>query len=336
MQVSSENHNCNVIITTILSLADSGLGSEPRLTGSYRAGFNDCTQEVIRYLSQNEVDPGLRSRITSHLTHSPRSPDRLLPRPTTILTFRESSLPVQLHLPVMSAISANQTAIMQTVPFQTVGQQQNKNGDTSADLCILNRCLFIGQPDTHDHQLQMLPKMASNTYRCGEIALVVPDHNQTMNQIPVIPLYANTEVATRNVSGEKRPIDISEKSSATSVHTLSLGEGLKDIMGDQDVKVDDVIGVCKNMTACMTVSVKRTVEEVHTNEREDAVICDVVRRSQRDDAVKCDVTHTHKREDADKYDVVHRSQREENKDAVHQKETKPDDAHMDDSWRPWL
>lgn len=146
--------------------------SDPAVLNKFYAGFNECTNEVSRYLSSVEsVDVELRSRILEHLTNCIATSQ--LGRNSNHSSSSPSS---PLH-------SSSHTMLQQT-PISIAPKQEINNN------VIRHPNQQQSNPQQQQQQVQVIPTKLAN----GQMAFVIPTSEQTTTNYVMIT--SNTCPAT--------------------------------------------------------------------------------------------------------------------------------------------
>ncbi|CAD5123943.1 DgyrCDS12250 [Dimorphilus gyrociliatus] len=143
--------------------------SDPAVLNKFYAGFNECTNEVSRYLSSVEsVDVELRSRILEHLTNC----------------IATSQLGRNLNHNSSSPSSPSSHTIIQQSPISIAPKQEINNN------VIKHSHQQQSQQQQQQQQVQVIPTKLAN----GQMAFVIPSSEQTTTNYVMIT--SNTCPAT--------------------------------------------------------------------------------------------------------------------------------------------
>ena len=184
--------NVSLISGTSLSLPPAALSADATVLSKYRAGFNECTNEVTRFLSTSEgVNTEVRSRLLNHLS-SCMGQMMSMNYPQQVPS-QQAHLAQPLHVQLPS-----------TLPISGVSM-----GSKLSPVEAISPKVFGG--------FQLVP--ASD----GQFAFLIPNPAFASATAPVIPLYANAGVP---VAVNASPVHGSSATTAASpVHGMTSFSG---------------------------------------------------------------------------------------------------------------
>ena len=162
------------------------ISHDPTIANKYKAGFNECASEVIRYLgSLHELDDAVRERLVRHLgsvvtsvNYQSRDEGQCSQISTVqipqLVNQGTVSAPVgSLLMPV--GVSASQVIQSNTytgyarVPVSPVLHVNQANNFNSSSVQSVNKSSFSGAPASYPGQRQP-------TYQCNKTALTILSH----------------------------------------------------------------------------------------------------------------------------------------------------------------
>ena len=147
------------------------LSSDPAIVNKYKAGYNDCVQEVTKYMHSTDFDSELKSKLESHLTQCLASISSVQADPVTQTQSVASQIPAQVGIP-----SVKQMPIKPTPIFKPGVSKTTELNNTV--IKILPAAIQT-QPT---NIVNILP--SSN----GDFAVVLPQSGQVTSPVSIIPV----------------------------------------------------------------------------------------------------------------------------------------------------
>ncbi|NP_001082574.1 transcription factor HES-4-A [Xenopus laevis] len=148
----------------------AALTSDPSVLGKYRAGFNECTNEVTRFLSTCEgVNTEVRTRLLGHLSSC-------LGQIVAMNYQQPPSSQQPLHVQLPSSTPAPMPISCKVNPAEAISPKVFQGG------------------------FQLVPATD------GQFAFLIPNPAYTSSPGPVIPLYANANVTSPGGRQSQSPV----------------------------------------------------------------------------------------------------------------------------------
>ena len=155
----------------------AAITNDPSVIGKYRAGYNECANEVSRYLSAVEgMDADTRCRLLSHLAGcmpAEQKPQQQAPQPSQPLTQ-----PIQVQIPIIpNVLSVSSNGSVQTPTLLTASPVQ------ATQVAALPGANGGSDVTRFTGAIQVVPTRLPS----GAIALIVP--GQSFQQSPTTYQY---------------------------------------------------------------------------------------------------------------------------------------------------
>ncbi|XP_072282433.1 transcription factor HES-4 [Pyxicephalus adspersus] len=149
----------------------AALSADPSVLGKYRAGFNECMNEVTRFLSTCEgVNTDVRTRLLGHLSSCLGQ--------IVAMNYQQppSSQPLHVQLPSAPVANAPVPMACKMSPAESVSPKVFQGG------------------------FQLVPATD------GQFAFLIPNPAYGSSPGPVIPLYANGNITSSGVPQAQSPV----------------------------------------------------------------------------------------------------------------------------------
>lgn len=212
------------------------LASDPNVAVKYRAGFNECANEVMRYLgSAQGINNDIRSRLVNHLTNCSQ----------TMNPLPQQQTPQQQHMQPLSVQIPQQNVNTTQTPTTGLLMPGNITTQSTANVHVQSPGLINVSPMSLDNKTQLSGsfQIVPNRVYNGPVAVYVGHVNDNQNNakqsLPIFTLQMPPQnVTTSPLNKNKENLDILTNSSSDVLFQRS--KHFQDFISNQRLASCDV------------------------------------------------------------------------------------------------